>query len=37
VRDLQIALGHSSLATTQTYLQSIGCAEVVDEAARREW
>lgn len=37
VRDIQVALGHSNLGTTQNYLQSIGCAEVVEEAMRREW
>lgn len=35
VRAIQVALGHSTLATTQTYLESIGCADVVDETTRR--
>lgn len=37
VRQIQVAMGHSSLATTQTYLQSIGCDEAVELTAGRDW
>ncbi len=31
------ALGHTSLATTQKYLRSIGATEVINATSRREW
>jgi len=37
MRHLQVALGHASLATTEKYLRSIGCDEVVEILARRDW
>ena len=37
MRHLQVALGHSSLATTEQYLRSIGCDEVVEILAGRDW
>lgn len=37
VREIQVALGHTSLDTTAVYLQSIGCAQVVQATAGREW
>lgn len=36
-REIQVMLGHNSLATTQKYLSSIGCDEVAAMARRREW
>lgn len=37
VRQIQVAMGHSDLGTTQTYLMSIGCDEAVDIMAERDW
>ena len=37
MRHIQIALGHKTLATTEAYLVSIGCNEVNDMLAKREW
>lgn len=38
VRDIQVLLGHTSLETTQVYLESIGCIEAVDKTERRtDW
>ena len=37
VREIQVTLGHASLATTAAYLQSIGCDKVAESTARREW
>ena len=37
MRHLQVALGHASLATTEKYLRSIGCDEVVEILARRDY
>ena len=36
-REIQVVLGHGSLATTQKYLTSIGCDEVAAKAKRRIW
>ncbi len=36
-REIQVVLGHASLATTQKYLTSIGCDEVAAKTRRREW
>lgn len=36
-REIQVVLGHGSLATTQKYLTSIGCDEVAEKAKRRQW
>jgi len=36
-REIQVVLGHGSLATTQKYLTSIGCDEVAAKTKRREW
>lgn len=35
--EIMLALGHSSLATTQKYLRSIGATEVVNTTKRRDW
>ena len=37
VMEIMLALGHTSLATTQKYLRSIGATEVVHATARRKW
>lgn len=37
IKEIQLALGHSTLATTDTYLQSIGATEVVAVTTRRQW
>lgn len=37
IMEIMLALGHSSLGTTQTYLVSIGATEVVSTTARRKW
>lgn len=36
-REIQVVLGHGSLATTQKYLTSIGCDEVAEKTKRRTW
>jgi len=36
IREIQLALGHSSLATTETYLISIGATEAVAATIKRE-
>lgn len=37
IRVIQLALGHSNLSVTDTYLQSIGATEVIEKTAKREW
>lgn len=37
VREIQLALGHAKLVTTQIYLSSLGLDEVVETMTRREW
>jgi integrase len=37
IMEIMLALGHTSLGTTQTYLRSIGATEVVDTTTRRKW
>lgn len=37
VREIQLALGHSSLETTAVYLVGIGADHIVDAGSRREW
>ena len=37
VRSIQVALGHSSLAQTDTYLRSLGCDEAVALLLERSW
>jgi len=37
VMELMLALGHQSLSTTQTYLQSIGGTQVVNTTTKRKW
>jgi len=37
LRELQEALGHTSLATTEIYLRSIGCSETSKAMMDREW
>ena len=37
MREIQVALGHVSLATTETYLRSIGADAVVAATQRRIW
>lgn len=37
MRHLQVAMGHASLSTTEKYLRDIGCDEVVEILAGREW
>ena len=37
LREIQLCLGHRSLATTENYLRSIGATEAVSATARREW
>jgi site-specific recombinase XerD len=35
--EIMLALGHTSLTTTQQYLRSIGATEVVNTTTNREW
>jgi integrase/recombinase XerC len=35
--EIMLALGHTSLSTTQKYLRSIGATEVVNLTKRRDW
>jgi site-specific recombinase XerD len=37
VREIQVALGHRKLATTELYLKSIGVNQVVEKTTEREW
>jgi len=37
IRHIQVALGHSTLATTELYLTSIGSNETNDALIKREW
>ncbi|MCH8140597.1 MAG: DUF4396 domain-containing protein [Proteobacteria bacterium] len=37
VMEIMMAMGHSSLTTTQSYLRSIGATEVVDTTRKRSW
>jgi integrase/recombinase XerC len=37
LREIQLLLGHRSLATTETYLRAIGASEAVKVAIERKW
>jgi site-specific recombinase XerD len=37
IMEIMLALGHTSLGTTQNYLRSIGATEVVHTTSRRKW
>lgn len=37
IMEIMLALGHTSLGTTQKYLRSIGATEVVNTTTRRRW
>jgi site-specific recombinase XerD len=37
IREIQVALGHRSLATTETYLRSIGATRAVEVTIERVW